>query len=177
MAHAKVDYNRGYRNWHCSKGVAYPRPKNPHLCRVQFIDIHVEICVLDCYYKSEDEDQDEYENAGKLALDLRAALLPNEEQKNWTDEGDCVSYVGCYFSTAVADHNVAEGVGQQLGETYYCSWNVEAHLKFIDDEGWDVELEGHGKVDDGCYYCYFPEGFELEKIDNSKFMVFTAFFL
>ena len=77
----------------------------------------------------------------------------------------------------MADHHVAQGVGQQLGETYNCSWNVETHLEFVNDESWDVEFEGHGEVDDRCYYCYFPEGFEPEKIDNSKFMVFAAFFL
>ena len=77
----------------------------------------------------------------------------------------------------MADHHVAEGVGQQLGETYNCSRNIEAHLEFVNYEGWDVELEGHGEVDDGCYYGYFPEGFESEKIDNSKFMVLAAFFL
>ena len=82
MAHAKVDNNRGYRNRHCSKGITYPSSKNPHLRRVQFVDIHVEICVLDCYYKSEDEDQNEHKNAGELALNLCAALLPHEEQEN-----------------------------------------------------------------------------------------------
>ena len=82
MAHAKVDNNRGYRNRHCSQGVANPSPKYPHLCRVKLVDIHVEICVLDCYHKSEDEDQNEHENACEFALDLSAALLPHEEQEN-----------------------------------------------------------------------------------------------
>ena len=120
---------------------------------VELDEVNIENSEFYCDCKPENEDQEQYKNTIAQRFLLGWALVPYKKKENGADKSDRIADIGSDLPSNFADHQVADRIGDQLGEPRNESWDIEAQIELVDDECRRIELKTHGAVENGSNNC------------------------